>query len=145
MRKIGKKEIAVLVALLLIPAGLYARNQKIYVPDVFTAEVVVASATATSDPIDLKAAYNPHGYFSLQLTVAGSGTAKMTYTLSNDGVTYVTPSSAAGVAVADIVTAATAGNSLHAFSPPLAKYMKIVITETSTTDSVTVTAVLGVQ
>ena len=79
--------------------------------------------------------------------LTGSGTGKFEYELSNDGVNYLTPSSAADIITAHDVTTGPAsdGKDLYSFSPELAKYMKIKVTETSTTDGIVVTAILALQ
>jgi hypothetical protein len=133
---------AILVLSMVLPVT--AAQNKIITNNIFSAEAISASASATSLAIPLDS-FKLEGFFSLQVTVAGSGTAKFTYQLSNDGVTYAVPSDAAGTAVDDIVTALTAGSTIHSFSPPMAKYMKIICTETGGANSVTVTAWLGVQ
>jgi hypothetical protein len=141
-----KKLLTVICMILLMCGPASGAGNKINASlTVFNAAVTAASGTTTSAPINLDSAYKPDGFFSLQVTTSGSGTAKITYQLSNDGATYVTPTNAAGTAVDDIATALTAGNSFHGFSPPLAKWMRLVITETGTSNSVTVTAVLAVQ
>jgi len=43
---------------------------------IFDAETIAKSANSTTDAIDLNK-YRPEGYFSLQLTVTGTGTAKL--------------------------------------------------------------------
>lgn len=113
---------------------------------VFNAETVAASGNSSSAAINLND-FKPNGYFSLQITLTGSGTGKFEYELSNDGVNYLTPSSAADIITAHDVTTGPAsdGKDLYSFSPELAKYMKIKVTETSTTDAIVVTAILALQ
>jgi hypothetical protein len=114
-------------------------KRDIRVVSIFTEEAILASASATSLVIDLND-LKPVGYFSLQITLAGTGTGQFTYSLSNDGVTYATPSTAV-----DIATAMTAGNDLMSFSPEPAKYMKIICEETGGANPITVSATLAVQ
>lgn len=115
-----------------------ALNKKI-TQKIWDAAVIAASASDTTQ------AYGPgvwleRGYFSLQLTVAGTGTAKIEYECSNDGETFVTPTGAV-----DIVTAATAGTDLYSFSPKFAAFYRFKATETGGANSVTLTATLAVQ
>lgn len=132
--------IITLLLLLAFPAGVLADANKINIETVFIEIEVAASATVKSAAINLSTLFRPNGFFSLQVTATGTGTAKITYELSNDGVTYVTPDSAS-----DIVTAQTAANDFYSFAPELAKFMKIVLEETGTSNSIVITAILGVQ
>ena len=124
----------------LIPGIASADENKINIEGIFTAQDVAASTTVKSTVINLSTLFKPNGFFSLQVTATGTGTAKITYELSNDGVTYVTPDSAS-----DIVTAQTVANDFYSFAPELAKYMKIVLEETGGVNTITITATLGVQ
>ena len=107
-------------------------------------QTVAASGTYTSDAIRLgwgdDQKIQPLGYFSAQITVSGSGTIQAQYLCSNDGETFVVPESAA-----NIVTGMTAGTKLARFSPPVCSYIKILITETGTSDTADVSVVLAVQ
>lgn len=132
--------IALLLLVILISGIAYADENKINIENVFTAQVVTADTTVKSAVINLSTLFKPNGFFSLQVTATGTGTCKITYELSNDGVTYVTPDSAS-----DIVTAQTVANDFYSFAPELAKYMKVVLEETGDVNPITITAILGVQ
>jgi len=106
---------------------------------IFDAEVLAASGTATSSAIDLNQ-FKARGYFGLQYTIAGSGTVKFEYQLSNNGVTFVEPAAAV-----DIGSSLTAGNGYLSFAPACARYIQIVATETGGANGVTITGVLAVQ
>ena len=113
---------------------------------IFNAETIAAGADSTTDAIDLNK-YRPEGYFSLQLTISGSGTAKVEYLLSNNGVDYMEPSSGE-----DIVTAHTAtsgpgadGKDIYVFEPEVARFLKIKISETGGVASIVAIATLLVQ
>lgn len=80
------------------------------------------------------------GFFSVQSTLTGTGTAKIEYLVSNDGITYVTPSGAS-----DIVTAQTVGSDFYSFNPEPCKFMKLKVTETGTANSVSLTLNFLVQ
>jgi hypothetical protein len=135
------KRIALSLLLVLLLAGTtFAAGNNIAIFKVFTAKSVVASATVKSKAIPLSDAFKPNGYFSLQVTATGTGTGKITYELSNDGVTFVTPDSAT-----DIVTAQTAASDFYSFAPELAKWMKIVVEETVGANTIVITATLAVQ
>lgn len=110
---------------------------------VFTAQAILASATATSGVINLK---NTEGNFSLINVLTGTGTAKINYTVcaTKDG-TFVAPivdgQSTAGQIAASLTTGTWAGK----FNPMLTPYMKITVTETGGTDAVTVTTTIMYQ
>lgn len=108
--------------------------------DVFINQTIAGSGDETSDPIPLWA-YKPVGYFSLQVHSAGAGSViKLEYQLSNDGVTYVTPSGAS-----DIVTAHGVGDVFYDFAPELAKFMKIKATETAGNDVTDLDVKMAIQ
>lgn len=114
------------------------------VQPIFNNEVIALSANALypasgSPGIDIERA---EGFFSLQVTVAGDGTAKFEYLLSNDGVDYFEPSSASDIASGQLKTSGPGsdGKDLFSFSPEPAKYLKIKATETAGANSITVTA-----
>lgn len=137
--------IAILLLLLAVTAT-FARNGEITVVSVFGGTSIAKSANSSSTAVDL-AAIKPEGHFSLQIALSGSGTAKGEYTISNDGNTYIEPSSAT-----DIFTGLTAtggpgsdGKNIYPFHPELARYIKIKITETGGSSSITVTATLAIQ
>ena len=135
------KKLIIIILLFLATLRIASADEnKINIENVFTAQEVTAGATVKSAAINLSTLFKPSGFFSLQVTATGTGTCKITYELSNDGVTYVTPDSAS-----DIVTAQTVANDFYSFAPELAKYMKIVLEETGGVNPITITAILGVQ
>jgi hypothetical protein len=104
---------------------------------------VVASGSSSSTAIDLQRR-RIDGFFSIQVNVTGSGTVKIEYLLSNDGVTYIEPATAS-----DIVSGFTAtsgpgsdGNGFYSFAPEPARYMKIKVTETGTSQTAITTVTL---
>lgn len=107
--------------------------------ELFTAEVIAKNTNVTSEAVNIREDF-PTGFFSIYVIVAGSGTAKIEYLLSLDGTTFLIPSGAD-----DIVTAMTAGSDILPFSPELAKQLKIKVTETGTSDPITVTIILAFQ
>jgi len=140
------KKFLVGIFLLLLTSPVLAGDTPIYVTNVFSNQAVAANSSVTSGEIDLSSLYTPDGYFGLQVTVAGSGTAKITYTLSNDhSMSYATHYNSSGTDQSVIVTALTAGSAFYSFSPALARYIKFTVEETGDSDPVTVTAVLSVQ
>ena len=134
------KRTAIILALLLLSATVFAADGDIITNTVFNARAVAASTTIYSVPMDLGRQFKPRGYFSLQVVSTGTGTAKITYQLSNDGSTFVTPATAT-----DIVTAHTVGSNFYSFSPAMAKFIRIVAEETGGVNPITLTATLAVQ
>ena len=112
-----------------------------------SSQTIVASGNYTSSAVDLNNNYGVIGSMSLQLILTGDGTAKVEYLISADGINYITPSSAS-----DIVTAFTKtsgsnsdGKDIFTLTIPVAKYIKIKFTETSTTDNIVVNAILLIK
>lgn len=118
------------------------------IKEIFTAEEIAASGTAYSDVIDVK---KLAGNASIHIVLTGDGTAKFEWVGSNNedaaSTAFIKPNGAN-----DIVTAFTKtdgpgsdGKHIYPFNIKLVDRMAIKITETSTTDSVTVTAYLALQ
>lgn len=147
------KLIGLILVLSLFFAGTtYAAQGTLFRFELFTGNTIAASGTLTSAPIDLNRVH-PSGFFSFHMIdLTGDGTAKVTYEISNDdnadgAAVWVTPSSAS-----DIVTAHTAttgpggdGNEHYTFNPPPARYLRIKIEETGTSDTIVPTGTLIVQ
>jgi len=112
---------------------------------IFDAVTVAASADSTSDALDLK--NRPEGYFSLQVTLTGTGTAKIEYLLSNNGSDYLVPSEAEDIVTAHTVASGPGadGKDIYVFEPEMTKFMKIKVTETGGANAVVVTITLAVQ
>jgi len=113
---------------------------------IFDTVTVAAAADSTSSAIDLNK-YRPEGFFSLQVTLTGTGTAKIEHEGSNNGVDYLTPFGSI-----DIVTAHTAtsgpgadGKHIYRFYPKPIRFLKIKVTETAGAAAVVVTITLLVQ
>ena len=137
---------ALLIILFLLPASGLAKDGVIHIETVFDSEAVTASGTATSRAIELSRV-GVAGYFSLQVTATGDGTATIEYQLSNDGVTFVEPTGAADVVSGLVKTSGPGsdGKNIYSLSPMLARFIRFKITETGTSDTITITAVLAYQ
>ena len=96
---------------------------------VFNAEAITQN-TAESSIVDLSR-YNTEGFFSIQISITGAGNITLTYSLSNDGNTYITPSGTAALFTAFGASSGEGsdGHSLVSFDPPLARYIKFTATE----------------
>lgn len=71
------------------------------------------------------------GFFSLQIGLSGAGNVDITYAVSNDGSTYITPAVAANIFTAFDATSGPGsdGDDIAAFSPMVNRYLKIIATE----------------
>ena len=115
---------------------------------------ISASASSTSSAIDLaelvgdnSRAIRPDGFFSLQYTITGDGTAKIEYLLSNDETTWVEPDAATDIATGLVKTSGAGGDGkgFVSWTQDVSKSMKIKVTETGTSSAVTAVLVLAVQ
>ena len=113
---------------------------------IFDTVTVAAAADSTSSAIDLNK-YRPEGFFSLQVTLTGTGTAKIEYLLSNNGVDYMKPSSGEDIVTAHTVASGPGadGKDIYVFEPEVARFLKIKVTETAGAVAVVVTITLLVQ
>jgi hypothetical protein len=118
------------------------------IEEIFTAEVVAAGETAYSRIFDVA---KLAGNASLQITMTGDGTGQFEWigTLDEDAVVaeFIKVNNAN-----DIVTAFTKtsgpgsdGKHVYPFSVSLVKRLAIKVTETSTSDPITVTAIIALQ
>lgn len=105
---------------------------------------IAASGSATSPAIDLGGCQNV-SRFSVQyiITATGAPEFKIEYLSSNDGINYVSPG-----ALAEIVTGKVKGDTPSlptSFTPPLCRWLKLIATETGTSDSGVVRLIVAVQ
>jgi hypothetical protein len=124
------------------------RDREITVIKVFNAQSIAASGTATNpgNAIDLQRVA-PNGFFSIQYLITGDGTAKIEYLLSNDGETFVEPtgSSDIGSSLTKTTGPGSDGKDILVFTPMLARWMKIKVTETGGAAAVVITLDLAIQ
>ena len=137
-----KKVLAFLV-IIAIAAIAHTADQWITVSKVFDG-VVLSGTSATNTVINISNE-RLHGYWALQAHVTGTGTVdRITYEVSLDGVNYMAPASGhqTGLDYEDglIMTNLTAtsgvngdGKDYTGFTPPLAKYLRIIISGTAVT------------
>ena len=111
---------------------------------IIDAEEIDASGSYTTSVIDLA---QTRGYFSIQYEITGDGTLILSYTMSNDGTNYLLPSGSSTIATGLTKTSGPGGDGkdILPFTPPVAKFIKFVATETSTTDSATITMYHAIQ
>jgi hypothetical protein len=121
----------------------------IHVMKIFNAVEIAASGSAYKD-IHLDR-LSPDGFFSIQLHVTGDGTCKMEYLVSLDGgVTWLLPgASGTDGAILSSITKTSGpsanGKIVDDFDPIVAPRMRILITETGTSQSVTVSVWICIQ
>ena len=121
------KLMGLIILMLLIAGILQAEPRKVTVYN-FVSGTIIASGTYTSPIYEIK---DHTGFFSYQATVTGTGTAKIQYQVSNNKTNWTTGTT-------DIVTAATVGTALYAYTPELSLYQRFLITETGGANSVAV-------
>lgn len=99
----------------------------------------VQTVTITSGTIAASGSYSKAvnvtlatGLFSLQGRVTGSGTVKIEYECSDDGITYREPQGASDIAAGLTATSGpeSDGRFILQFFPDFSKYLAITITET---------------
>jgi hypothetical protein len=108
----------------------------IYSIPMFIAEALVASGTATSDVIPLSA-YQPLGNFASQLEITGSGTVDVDLYTSLNGEDFILSR--------NLFNDYAVGEYIEGHGMEVATHFYLVITETSTTDTVTVSLWTGIQ
>jgi hypothetical protein len=111
--------------------GIYTVSKTLEI----TSGEIEAGGSHTTDAIDVS---NLTGKGSLQWEITGSGTAKFEVLTSNDGTTFFDIDT-------DIAAEKTAGTGMAAFDFTICQSLKIQITETGSTDPVSVTADLKLQ
>jgi len=118
------------------------------VEEIFTAEAIVAGATAYSRIIGVT---KLAGNASLQLELTGDGTAKVEWvgSLDRDAVVadFIKVNNSSDIITAFTVTSGPGadGKHIYPFSVSLVRNMCIKITEVSTTDGIVVTAIIAIQ
>lgn len=134
------------MALVLCFGTALAKDGVIHTIKFWNAEAVANGGTTYED-FNLNT-WKPTGYFSLQVTVTGDGTAQLTYFVSNDGVTWRTPSTASDIVTAHIKTTGSSGTEFYDLSSDIefCRHLRIVVTETGAgADAIAITATLSVQ
>ena len=123
-----------------------AGEAKINVKKVIDAQTVTASSSYTSAVIPLDG-FVRAGEYSLQISVTGDGTCKFEYLLSVNDQDYIEPASGSDIASGITKTSGPGsdGKEIYSFATELARFMKIKVTETGTSDSVVVNAWLALQ
>ena len=91
---------------------------------------------------------NANGYFSLHIEVTDlTGTLKCELNLSNSGVNFVEPTGSTDIFSTFGVTSGPGANGIdiYSFEPELAKFIRIVMTEDGSAQSVKFDAWLAIQ
>jgi len=75
--------------------------------------------------------FNTEGFFSLQIKLVGAGRVDVTWSVSNDGVNYITPTGTDPIFDDFVETSGpnSDGIDIASFDILLARYLKITVTE----------------
>lgn len=108
---------------------------------------IAKNGNSESEAIDLTTMAQD-GIFSLQVEIesgSDSTSTTFTYSLSNDGVNFVTPGTSSDIATA--VDVSSGLDEIYTFEPEFAKWIKIKVTENNTGSAgiVDCTCTLAVQ
>lgn len=121
-------------------------SKPMHIDEIFKQKALLATETAEYI-VDLNR-LNAEGYFSLQVVWnSGAGVIKAEYNLSNDGVNYIEPTDAEDI-FTGFTEAQGPGNSdtdIFTFTPDLARFIKIVITETGEAAPINFDVILAIQ
>jgi len=106
--------------------------------------VIGASGRLTSQPVNMQ---NLEGYMAIGAKIAGNGTARIFYEVSQDGHAWATPEGALDVLSTITKTSGSGANGLVSaqFNPVLAPWLRLVLTETGGASPVLATVRLTVQ
>ena len=95
----------------------------------FASSAIAKAGTLTSGKVIIKN-YAINGNFALALNIIGAGQIDVKYQLSpDDSATYVTPAAASDIASNFTVASGTSGFDIIGFTPEVAPFLKIAITE----------------
>ena len=95
----------------------------------FSSADIAKAGTLTSGKVIIKN-YAINGNFSLALKLVGAGQVDVKYQLSpDDNATYVTPSAGTNIATNFTVASGTSGFDIIGFTPEVAPFLKVSITE----------------
>lgn len=95
--------------------------------------VAISKNAAAEGIIDLSR-YSTEGFFSAQIELAGTGDVTVTYSISNNGDDYITPTGTSALFTAFDATSGEGsdGKSIVSFDPPLCRFLKLIVTENNT-------------
>ena len=133
-----KKSLLLLITLLacLFVSSVQAETGYIRCPNIYSGAIAASGSVNGVPDLNFTTRAGYEGYFSIQPIFTGDGTLKIEYQVSNDGSTW----SPAVTIIADAVSGTHypyPGSGTNVF----AGYQRIVLTETSTTDTLSVTGV----
>jgi hypothetical protein len=130
-----------LVLALLVAGSAFAGTVKISV--IADGSTAVSAGHAYS-PVNVALGGANEGYFALQGRITGSGTAKIEYWVSADGVTYREPQGATDIISGFLATSGPGSDGYFyvQFAPDFHQFIKIVITETGGVSTITPTVKL---
>ena len=133
-----KKALLILVCLGLglVPATALARDTVPKVATIMDGATAIAASQDYSGTTTTFYVSGVEGFFAIQASATGNGTAKVEYYTSIDGVTFAEPAGAT-----DIIAALTSasGTVTVQFFPDYCERLRIVVTETGGVSTITPT------
>jgi len=114
---------------------------------IFSGTEVAAGGSSESDAINLQG-YANDGIFSLYIYETGDGTGQWTYELSADGSNFVEFSEATDIISSAFVNTSGPGGDgkdVIQFTPELAPFIKIKVTETGSSETLSPIAYLCIK
>lgn len=139
------KKLFIIILLMLVmtfPGVSFAGDNviKVYTIPSLNGAAIAGSASVTGETIDLSG-QKPNGFFSIQLTTVGAGSAvTVEYLVSHDNTTFTTP-----IGATEIVTGFVPGTDMYSFSPMMAPYLRLKVTEENGADVTSCTVLLAIQ
>jgi len=131
-----------------VKGGTMDYNKLTTIETIFDAEEIAAGEDTNSRVFDFR---KLAGNASLQITLTGNGTGKFEWVGTNDETAavaaFIKPNNANDIVTAFTRTSGPGGDGKHiyGFNISLVRKAAIKVTETSATDTITVTAILAVQ
>lgn len=116
---------------------VFSDEPPISVVTLVDATAIAGSATYTTADLNVK---NVAGYFSIELVVAGAGTAQVAYQTSMDGTTFTTPQGATA-----LMTGKTVGTYIDQVVLEFAPYIRFLVSETGGGSAINATLKVAIQ
>ncbi len=114
---------------------------------IFTGSEIAAGESSESDTINMQGMAND-GVFSIYIYETGDGTGQWTYELSINGVDFVEFTDSADIISSAFVRTSgpgSDGKDIIQFTPELAPFIKIKVTETGSSDAISPVAYLAIK
>jgi hypothetical protein len=118
--------------------------ERVEVLTIIEGEEIAAGGSVTSQMIDME---RKEGFGSVHINTTGSGTIRVSYQLSNDIKNAAASDKNWVAGTTNLINGHTAGNKIYSMPDEafFAKFLRFVLTETTTTDGVTASAWAATQ